>query len=153
MTEKQTDKLKVLFLCTGNSCRSQMAEGWAKKLKGDVIKPYSAGIETHGLNPIAVKVMAEAGVDISSHRSKHLDEVKDIDFDYVVTVCDNAREHCPIFPGKTRLIHSGFDDPPRLAENAKTEKEALDCYRRVRDEIKDFIETLPETLFKENEKC
>ncbi|MBN2593115.1 MAG: arsenate reductase ArsC, partial [Sedimentisphaerales bacterium] len=112
-----------------------MAEGWSKKLKGDVIEPYSAGIETHGLNPNAVKVMAEAGVDISSHRSKHLDEVKDIDFDFVVTVCDNAHEHCPFFPGKTRLIHVGFDDPPRLAENAKTENEALNHYRRVRDEI------------------
>ena len=128
-----------------------MAEGWVKKLKSDVIEPYSAGIETHGLNPNAVKVMAEASVDISSYRSKHLDEVKDIDFDYVVTVCDNAREHCPIFPGKTRLIHAGFDDPPKLAKNAKTENEALNFYRRVRDEIKDFVETLPETLFKENE--
>jgi arsenate reductase len=150
---KPITKLRILFLCTGNSCRSQMAEGWAKKLKGDVTEPYSAGIETHGLNPNAVKVMAEAGVDISAHRSKHLDEVKDIDFDHVVTVCDNAREHCPIFPGKTRLIHVGFDDPPRLAENASTENEALDCYRRVRDEIKDFIETLPEILFKENENA
>ena len=153
MTEKGTDKLKVLFLCTGNSCRSQMAEGWAKKLKGDIIEPYSAGIETHGLNPNAVKVMAEAGVDISTHRSKHLDEVKDIGFDFVVTVCDNAHENCPIFPGKTRQFHVGFDDPPRLAENAKTEDEALDCYRRVRDEIKDFVQTLPEALLKENEKC
>jgi arsenate reductase len=150
---KPTTKLRVLFLCTGNSCRSQIAEGWAKKLKGDFIEPYSAGIETHGLNPNAVKVMAEAGVDISSHRSKHLDEVKDIDFDFVVTVCDNAREHCPIFPGKTRMIHAGFDDPPRLAENAKTEDEVLDCYRRIRDEIKDFVQTLPEILLKEHERC
>ena len=143
-------KLRVLFLCTGNSCRSQMAEGWTRHLKGDIIEPYSAGIETHGLNPDAVKVMAEAGVDISLHRSKHLDEVKDIDFDFVVTVCDNAHENCPIFPGKTRQVHVGFDDPPKLAENAKTEEETLDCYRRVRDEIKDFVKTLPEALFKEN---
>jgi len=128
-----------------------MAEGWAKKLKSDVIEPYSAGIETHGLNPNAVKVMAESGVDISAHRSKHLDEVKDVDFDFVVTVCDNAHEHCPIFPGKTRLIHAGFDDPPKLAENANTEDEALDFYRRVRDEIKDFVETLPGSLSKVNE--
>ena len=128
-----------------------MAEGWAKKLKGDVIEPYSAGIETHGLNPNAVKVMAEAGVDISSHRSKHLDAVKDTDFDYVVTVCDNAHEHYPVFPGKTRLIHAGFDDPPKLAENAKTEDEALDCFRRVRDQIKDFVMTLPDSLLKGNE--
>jgi arsenate reductase len=150
---KPITKLRILFLCTGNSCRSQMAEGWAKKLKGDVIEPYSAGIETHGLNPNAVKVMAEAGVDISSQRSKHLDEVKDINFDYVVTVCDNAHENCPIFPGKTRQVHAGFDDPPRLAKNAKTEDEALNVYRRVRDEIKDFVQTLPETLFKEYENA
>ena len=127
-----------------------MAEGWAKELKGDVIESYSAGIEIHGLNFNAVKVMAEVGVDISAHRSKHLDEVKDIDFDFVVTVCDNAYENCPIFPGKTRQVHVGFDDPPKLAENAKTEDEALDIYRRVRDEIKDFVQTLPEALFKEN---
>ena len=130
-----------------------MAEGWAKKLKSNVIEPYSAGIETHGLNQNAVKVMAEAGVDISSHRSKHLDKVKHIDFDYVVTVCDHAHEHCPIFPGKTKLIHVGFDDPPRLAENAKTQEEALNCYRRVRDEIKDFVKTLPESLLKENDNA
>ena len=140
------DKLKVLFLCTGNSCRSQIAEGWTRHLKSDVIDPYSAGIEMHGLNPNAVKVMAEAGVDISSHHSKHLDEVKDIDFDYVITVCDNAHESCPMFPGKTKVIHVGFEDPPRLAKKAKTEQEALNCYRCVRDEIKAFVETLPESL-------
>ncbi len=145
-------KLKILFLCTGNSCRSQMAEGWARHLKGDLIEPYSAGIEIHGLNPNAVKVMAEAGVDISSHRSKHLDELKDIDFDYVVTVCDNAHEHCPIFPGKTRIVHVGFDDPPRLAKNAKTEEQALDCYRRVCDEIKEFVEKLSDNLVNEGKK-
>jgi len=140
--------LKVLFLCTGNSCRSQMAEGWTIHLKGDVIKPYSASIETHGLNPNAVKVMAEAGVDISGHHSKHLDELKDIDFDYVITVCDNAHESCPMFPGKTKVVHVGFDDPPRLAKQAKTEEEALNIYRRVRDEIKSFVEKLPEFLEK-----
>jgi len=139
-------KIKVLFLCTGNSCRSQMAEGWARYLKSDCIEAYSAGIETHGLNPIAVKVMAEAGVDISGHRSKHIDEFKDIDFDYVVTVCGHANESCPMFPGKTKVIHVGFDDPPRLAEKAATEEEALDCYRRVRDEIRAFVETLPDSL-------
>ena len=111
-----------------------------------MIDPYSAGIEMHGLNPNAVKVMAEAGVDISSHHSKHLDEVKDIDFDYVITVCDNAHESCPMFPGKTKVIHVGFEDPPRLAKKAKTEQEALNCYRCVRDEIKAFVETLPESL-------
>ncbi len=144
-TEPNT-KLRVLFLCTGNSCRSQMAEGWARRLKGDVIESYSAGIESHGLNPDAVKVMAEAGVDISDHRSKRLDELGDITFDYVVTVCDHAHESCPLFPGKAKIVHVGFDDPPRLAKEAKTPQEALDCYRRVRDEIKAFIEKLPEIL-------
>jgi arsenate reductase len=140
------NRLRILFLCTGNSCRSQMAEGWARALKGDAIDAYSAGIETHGLNPHAVKVMAEAGVDISGHRSKHLSELKDITFDYVVTVCDHAHESCPLFPGKARVVHKGFDDPPRLAKNAKTEEEALNHYRRVRDEIRAFIEKLPENL-------
>jgi len=144
--QKTAQKLKVLFLCTGNSCRSQMAEGWARHLKTDVIEAYSAGIETHGLNPNAVKVMAEAGVDISGHRSKHVDELKDISFDYVVTVCDHAHESCPLFPGKTKVVHVGFDDPPRLAKEAKSEQEALDCYRRVRDEIKAFVDTLPDPL-------
>ena len=143
-----TDKLKVLFLCTGNSCRSQMAEGWCRYLKGDVIEPYSAGIETHGLNPNAVKVMAEAGVDISGHRSKHVDELKDIDFDYVVTVCGHANEHCPMFPGKTKVIHVDIEDPPKLAQQAANEQEALNCYRRVRDEIKSFVEKLPGFLEK-----
>ena len=140
------ERLKILFLCTGNSCRSQMAEGWAHALKGDVIEAFSAGIETHGLNPNAVKVMAEAGVDISRQRSKHVDELKDVAFDYVVTVCDNANESCPLFPGKTKVVHVGFDDPPRLAKDAKTEEEALTHYRRVRDEIRAFVETLPDSL-------
>lgn len=144
-----SQKTKVLFLCTGNSCRSQMAEGWARHLKSDAIEPYSAGIETHGLNPSAVKVMAEAGVDISGHRSKHLDELKDVPFDYVVTVCDNAHESCPIFPGKTKVVHVGFDDPPRLAKDIASEDEALDCYRRVRDEIRAFVNTLPDSLEQE----
>lgn len=145
-------KLKVLFLCTGNSCRSQMAEGWARRLKGDVIEPYSAGIETHGLNQNAVKVMAEAGVDISGHRSKHVDEVRDIPFDYVVTVCDDAHESCPLFPGRTKVVHVGFDDPPRLAKQAKSEQEALNHYRRVRDEIRRFVESLPDGLEKASRK-
>jgi arsenate reductase (thioredoxin) len=136
-------KLKILFLCTGNSCRSQMAEGWARHLKGDVIEPYSAGIEVHGLNPLAVKVMAEAGVDISGQRSKHFNELKDIKFDCVVTVCDDAYEKCPIFPGKTKIIHVGFGDPPRLAKQAGNEQEVLGIYRRVRDQIREFINTLP----------
>ncbi len=136
-------KWKVLFLCTGNSCRSQMAEGWARALKGSQIEAFSAGIEARGLDPRAVKVMAEAGVDISGHRSKTVADLPTKDFDYVVTVCDHARESCPLFPGKTKVVHVGFDDPPRLARDAQTEEEALAHYRRVRDEIKAFVETLP----------
>jgi len=139
-------KLKVLFLCTGNSCRSQMAEGWARALKGDVFEAYSAGIETHGLNPNAVQVMAEAGVDISGQHSKHVDDLKDVAFDYVVTVCGHANENCPFFPGGAKLIHVGFDDPPRLAQDAGTEEEALNIYRRVRDEIRRFVDGLPDNL-------
>jgi arsenate reductase len=142
----ETAKLKILFLCTGNSCRSQMAEGWCRFLKGDVIEPYSAGIETHGLNPNAVQVMAEAGVDISAHSSQHIDEFKDIQLDTVITVCGHANEHCPVFTGTTKVIHVGFDDPPKLAKEAATEEQALDCYRRVRDEIRAFVETLPESI-------
>ena len=142
-----TRKLKILFLCTGNSCRSQMAEGWTRKLKGDLIEPYSAGIETHGLNPLAVKVMAEAGVDISGQRSKTVESVKDVPFDYVVTVCDSAHESCPMWlNGKARVLHVGFDDPPALARTAKSEDEALGHYRRVRDEIARYVDSLPETL-------
>jgi arsenate reductase len=139
-------KIKILFLCTGNSCRSQMAEGWARKLKADCLEPYSAGIETHGLNLRAVQVMAEAGVDISAHRSKHLEELRGIEFDIVVTVCGHAHEHCPVFPGKAKVVHVGFDDPPKLATNAKSDEERLAPFRRVRDEIKAFIETLPESF-------
>ncbi|RMF97802.1 MAG: arsenate reductase ArsC [Candidatus Schekmanbacteria bacterium] len=141
-------KIKILFLCTGNSCRSQMAEGWTRHLKADEIEAYSAGVETHGLNPNAVKVMAEAGVDISKHRSKHIDEFKNTEFDYVVTLCGNAQETCPVFPGRTKVIHIGFDDPPKMAEKKETQEEKLNCYRKVRDEIKEFVETLPESLNK-----
>jgi len=144
--QQPRQKLKVLFLCTGNSCRSQMAEGWARHLKDDVIEAYSAGIETHGLNPHAVQVMAEAGVDISNHRSRHIDDFKDVALDYVVTVCDHAHESCPVFPGKTKVVHVGFDDPPRLAKEASSPEEALDCYRRVRDQIKSYVQTLPDSL-------
>lgn len=144
-------RLKLLFLCTGNSCRSQMAEGWARHLKGDIIEPYSAGIETHGLNPLAVKVMAEAGVDISGHRSKNVSELSGIDFDYVITVCGHANETCPMFPGRTKVIHVGFDDPPALAVGAKTQEDALKHYRRVRDEIRRYVETLPQSLTDESQ--
>ncbi|MHC4836516.1 MAG: arsenate reductase ArsC [Planctomycetota bacterium] len=142
----ETAKLKVLFLCTGNSCRSQMAEGWTRHLKADVIEAYSAGVETHGLNPNAVQVMAEAGVDISGHKSQHIDEFNDIQLDVVITVCGHAHESCPVFSGTTKVVHTGFDDPPKLAKEASTEEEALDCYRRVRDEIRAFVETLPKSL-------
>lgn len=144
MNNKHTDKTTILFLCTGNSCRSQMAEGWAKNLKADNIEAYSAGIEKHGLNPLAVKTMAEAGVDISSQQSKILDELPLQEFDWVITLCGHANETCPYFPGKK--IHHGFDDPPQLALNAKTDEEKLDHYRRVRDEIKAFIVNLPGIL-------
>jgi arsenate reductase len=139
-------KLKVLFLCTGNSCRSQMAEGWARCLKGEVIEPFSAGIEKHGMNPHAVKVMAEAGVDVSRHFSKTLQEVGPVHFDYVVTVCGHAHEHCPLFPGKAKVVHVGFEDPPTLTKGMADGAEKLAVYRRVRDEIRRFVETLPEAL-------
>ncbi len=119
-----------------------MAEGWAKALQSGVIDAYSAGVDPHGMNQTAVKVMAEAGVDISRQRSKHVDELKDIAFDYVVTVCDHAHESCPLFPGKTKIVHVGFDDPPRLAKVAASEDEALGHYRRVRDEIRTFIQVI-----------
>lgn len=123
-----------------------MAEGWARALKGDVIEPCSAGVQAHGLNPDAALVMAEAGAPISGQRSKLVDELLDVEFDYVITVCSAANEACPRFPGKARVIHAGFDDPPRLAEGAKSREEALSHYRRVRDEIRAFVESLPEAL-------
>ena len=135
-------KTKVLFLCTGNSCRSQMAEGWARQLRGDEITPFSAGIETHGLNPLAIRVMAEAGVDISGQHSKLVTDLQEQEFNLVITVCGHADENCPFFPGPTRVVHHGFDDPPKLAAGAASEEEALTHYRRVRDEIRDFIKTL-----------
>jgi len=146
MSDSVSRRLNVLFLCTGNSCRSQMAEGWARRLKSDRIEAYSAGIETHGMNPNVVEVMAEAGVDVSPQRSKHLDELRGIEFDYVVTVCDRAKEACPVFPGPTKVIHTGFDDPPLMAAECRDDDEKLDCYRRVRDEIRRFVESLPESI-------
>lgn len=137
---------KVLFLCTGNSCRSQMAEGWARQLLGDRVRAYSAGLKAHGLNRVAERVMLEAGVDISAQRSKTVERLGDVQFDLVVTVCDGANEACPVFPGKAKVIHRGFDDPPRLAATAKSEDEALAIYARVRDEIREFILTLPDLL-------
>ncbi len=139
-------KIKLLYLCTGNSCRSQMAEGWTHALKSDEIEVYSAGLETHGLNPNAVKVMAEVGVDISGQKSQHLDEFMELDLDVVVTVCDHAHETCPLFPGNAKVIHHSFDDPPKLSPPDAPEEVKLDGFRRVRDEIKAFVETLPDLL-------
>lgn len=143
-------KLKLLFLCTGNSCRSQMAEGWTRYLKGDMIEVYSAGIETHGLNPYAIQVMTEAGVDISAQCSQRIDEFTKVKFDVIVTVCCHAHETCPFFPGSAKVVHVGFDDPPKMAKKLATQgasaEEQLECYRRVRDEIRAFVETLPQAL-------
>jgi arsenate reductase len=139
-------KLNLLYLCTGNSCRSQLAEGFTRALKGDLFEVYSAGLTPKGVDPRAVKVMAEAGIDISGYTSKAIEDLPEVEFDYVVTVCGNAEENCPLFPGKTERRHFGFDDPPKLAEGALTEEEALSHYRRVRDEIKAFVEQLPGIL-------
>jgi len=139
---------KILFLCTGNSCRSQMAEGWARQLIGSRYDVYSAGIRSHGLNRVAVQVMLDAGVDISAHRSKTLDRLGNLEFDYVVTVCDNAHESCPVFPGRAKVLHHSFDDPPRLAEFATSDDEAMGHYIRVRDEIRNFVGLLPDLLKK-----
>jgi len=141
-------RLRVLFLCTGNSCRSQMAEGWARALRGDVVEAHSAGTAPQELNPLAVRAMAEAGVDISAGRSKTPADLAHVAFDVVVTVCDSAHEACPTVPG-ARVAHVGFDDPPRLAAGAASDEEAMGHYRRVRDEIRAFVETLPGSLLKE----
>lgn len=148
-----SEKISLLYLCTGNSCRSQMAEGWTRALKDNLVEVYSAGIETHGLNPNAVKVMAEAGVDITNQKSQHIDEFKDTKIDYVITVCNHAHETCPWFPADCNVIHVGFQDPPKMAaaiaDKGGSEEEQLDCYRAVRDEIKAFVETLPGFLKEE----
>ena len=136
----------MLFLCTRNACRSQIAEAWARHLKADVVEPYSAGTHARGLDPLAVKAMAEVGLDISGQSSKALSDVSHIPFDYVVTVCSDAHESCPVFPGRATVVHVGFDDPPRLATHAASEEEALTHYRRVRDEIRAFIEQFPHVL-------
>jgi arsenate reductase len=136
----------VLFLCTGNACRTQIAEAWARHLKAEVVEPYSAGTHPRGLDPLAVNVMAEVGLDISGQPSKAIADIEHIPFDYVVTVCSDAHESCPLFPGRAKVVHVGFDDPPRLAAHATSEAEALAHYRRVRDEIRAFIEQFPEVL-------
>lgn len=140
----------ILFLCTGNSCRSQMAHGFANSLLGDEYQSYSAGIESHGLNPNAVQVMKEVGVDISNHQSQTLNEFDSHQFDYVVAVCEHAATNCPTFPAKTNVIMRQFDDPPKLAKDAKSPEEALNYYRNVRDEIKHWITSLPTQMNKES---
>lgn len=137
---------KILFLCTGNSCRSQMAEGWLRALKGRKFEAFSAGTRPQNLNPLAVKVMSEVGVDISKQDSKHVDTLSNQNFEYIISVCGSAEASCPIFAGNVKKLHMGFDDPPKLAEHAKSEEDALVHYRRVRDEIKTFIEGMPENL-------
>jgi arsenate reductase len=143
--------MRILFLCTGNSCRSQMAEGWARHLKHDVFTAYSAGIVRHGLNPYAMKVMAEAGVDMSGHTSKTVDELPAGDIDVVVTLCGHANETCPFFPGRVRRVHRGFDDPPSLCAGMTDEAEIMAVYRRVRDEIREFVAGLPGSLNPESD--
>lgn len=143
---------RVLFLCTGNSCRSQMAEGWGRALYGDRFDFCSAGTDPHGVNPLAVKAMGEVGVDLSGHTSKSIDACDPATLDLVVTVCGHANEHCPVFlkqSERTVVHHHGFDDPPALAVDAVDEEDAMRHYRRVRDEIKAFVRTLPELI--ENE--
>lgn len=140
------DKPRVLFLCTGNSCRSQMAEGWARALHGDSLLACSAGIEAHGLDPRAVAVMAEVGIDISGQVSKRIADIAHVPYALLVTVCGHADETCPILPGVARRLHAGFEDPPRLAAGAVTDAEALAHYRRVRDQIEAFVATLPQYL-------
>lgn len=137
---------RVLFLCTGNSCRSQMAEGWARALHGASVDACSAGTEPQRLNPLAVRAMAECGIDIASHTSKGLDACDPETVDLVVSVCDHAAETCPVFPGTARVIHRSFADPPRLAAGAASDAEAMVHYRRVRDQIRAFIEALPALL-------
>ena len=137
------EKKKILFLCTGNSCRSQMAEAWTRHLLRDDYEAYSAGIAPKGTDPMAVHVMSEAGVDMSFQQSKSIDSLGMAEFDYVVTLCDSARESCPYYPAKTAVMHRGFDDPPALAKETKNSKDAISIYRRVRNEIKDYVKSLP----------
>jgi arsenate reductase len=143
-------KIKILYLCTGNSCRSQMAEGWTRHLKSNQIEAFSAGIETHGLNPHMIEVMDEAGVDVSNQKSENIRDFAEHDLDVVITVCGHAHETCPVFPANCKVVHTGFADPPKmakeLAKKGATEEEQLDCYRSVRDKIKEYILTLPESL-------
>lgn len=138
-------KKKILFLCTGNSCRSQMAEGFCNHFHSTLFECFSAGTQKHGMNERAIKVMKEIGIDLSLHYSKKTDELPTKNFDFVITVCDNAKEACPYFPGG-KIIHIGFSDPPALTRQMKDEEEILKIYRTVRDEISLAIKNLPATL-------
>ncbi|MCR9133255.1 MAG: arsenate reductase ArsC [bacterium] len=131
--------MKILVLCTGNSCRSQMMHGWLVHFGGPQVQVRSAGIATHGVNPTAIKVMAETDVDISTHTSNHIDEYLGEEFDLILTVCDHARESCPVFPSSSEQIHHNFSDP---AKAEGTEEEVLAAFRSVRDEIKEFSKKL-----------
>lgn len=138
--------MNILFLCTGNSCRSQMAEAWARHLLPNV-SSWSAGVVRHGMNPNAVAVMEEVGVGMAAHSSKTVDELPDVEFDYVVTLCGHAAENCPFFPSSAKRVHRGFDDPPTLVkEQGLVDDEALAVYRRVRDEVKTMVEAIPGSL-------
>ena len=132
-------KKKILVLCTGNSCRSQIAEGYLRAFAGDKAEVYSAGVETHGVNPKAIAVMKEDGIDISNHTSNNIDEYRDIRFDIVITVCDNAKERCPFFPSKAKKFHQNFSDP---AKATGTPEEIMDEFRSVRDMIKEYAREL-----------
>jgi arsenate reductase len=146
---EKTDRVRILFLCTGNSCRSQMAEAWARHLKGEEFEAYSAGVSPRGIDPRAVRAMAEVGIGISGQRSKSVDDLRGITFDYAITLCDHAHQSCPAFPGRVKVVHVGFEDPPQLAKGARGEEEAMAHYRRIRDEIKAFVERLPAALREE----
>lgn len=126
---------KILVLCTGNSCRSQIAEGYLRHFAGIQAEVYSAGVETHGVNPRAIAIMQEEGIDIAAHTSNNITEYRDITFDYVITVCDNAREHCPYFPSKAIKLHHNFQDP---AKATGAEDEISTAFRKVRNEIRDY---------------
>lgn len=134
-------KKKIVVLCTGNSCRSQIAHGFLKDFAGEKAEIYSAGIETHGVNPKAIETMMEDGIDISNHTSNHIDEYKNIDFDFVITVCDNAKENCPYFPTTAKVFHHNFSDP---AKAQGTKEEIDEQFKTIREEIKiyckDFVD-------------
>ncbi len=141
-----SEKKNFLFLCTGNSCRSQMAEGWTNALQGETFQAFSAGVKKSSVDPLAAEVMNEAGIDLSGQYSKLIEELPDVKFNYVVTLCDHAREGCPVFFSDALKIHRGFDDPPYLARYATSRQQALEHYRRVRDEIKEFVLSFPSSL-------